>query len=304
MKKTASQKIVYIVQELIRTEKSYIASLKEMIEQYKKPLSRIASSGFGAAHLTQSEISLVFNNIDILLGVNERLFKSLQQPGADMGQIFHQLSPYLKMYTAYFRRSSEAMDLVEKAMETRPAFKNFCYNQEKDLQNLLVKPAQRITQYRLFLCELLKRTPKDQDTTMLKKAVDAVTAVAQHCNQSLKRLKQLDEYEKLVSRFGEQLPFNPERSLMHSDSLNKVDPDEPTQLFLFSDALAYGHDEILDTGKTILDQVVCFPHVQTRKGAKPFSIEVLTPNETFSLLANTAAAQVVGNLVCKIRTQK
>ena len=292
MKKHASsQKIKHIVKELIRTEASYIASLREMIEQYQKPLSRIASSEGGPLHLTQSEISRVFNNIEILLGVNERLYESLKQPDADMGQIFHQLAPYLKMYTAYFHRSAEAMDIVNKAMDTRPAFQKFCIIQEHDLENLLVKPAQRITQYRLFLCELLKRTPKDQDTTTLEKAVEAVTAVAQHCNQSMKRLKQLDKWEKLVARFGDQLPFSPQRTLLLSENLIKVNRkgvNEQKLVFLFSDCLAYGHG----SGKTVLDQVFSFPHVQSRKGVIPLSVEVLTPRKTFLLLVSNTDKQV------------
>ena len=286
------------MQELIKTESSYIASLREMIEHYQKPLSRIASNEAEPVHLTHSEISRVFNNIEILLGVNERLFESLKQPNADMGQIFHQLAPFLKMYTAYFHRSAEAMDIVERAMETRPAFQKFCCIQETDLQNLLVKPAQRITQYRLFLCELLKRTPSNEDTTILEKAVDAVTAVAQHCNQSMKRLKQLGEWEKLVARFGDQLPFSAERTLLLSENLIKVNRkgiQEQKLVFLFSDALAYGH-EPLGSGKTVLEQVFSFPHVQTRKGLSHLSVEVLTPRKTFSLQLTTAEKQVAWRL--------
>ena len=291
----SSQKITYIAKELIRTESSYIAQLREMIEHYQKPLSRIASNKSGPVHMTQSEISRVFDNIELLLGVNTQLFTRLKQPDANIGQTFHDLAPLLKMYTSYFRCSEEAMDIVHNAMETRPAFQKFCLAQESDLEGLLVRPAQRITQYRLFLCELLKRTPEDQDTTMLEKGIDAVSAAAEHCNNDMKRLKQMHEWKKLVARFGDQLPFSPQRTLIMSENLIKVSHKgvhEPKLVLLFSDALAYGHDDVLGSGKTVLDQVFSFPHVQTRKGLIPLSVQVLTPRKTFSLLVSSAKKQV------------
>ena len=131
MKKHASsEKITYIAKELIRTESSYIAQLRDMIEHYQKPLSRLASNKSGPLHMTQSEISRVFDNIEVLLGVNTQLFKRLKEPGANLGQIFHELAPLLKMYTSYFRCSEEAMDIVHNAMETRPAFQKFCGKEE------------------------------------------------------------------------------------------------------------------------------------------------------------------------------
>ena len=123
-----------------------------------------------------------------------------------------------------------------------------------------------------------------------------MAAVAQHCNQTMKRVKQLDKWKTLVARFGQQLPFNPQRTLLLSDrfsiKVNRAGLNKQKLVFLFSDALAYGHDEVFKPGKTVLDHVFRFPHVQTRKGAVPFSVEVLTPLKKVLLLMCTAEQQV------------
>eukprot|EP01126_Amoeba_proteus_P029486 TRINITY_DN2908_c0_g1_i7.p1 TRINITY_DN2908_c0_g1~~TRINITY_DN2908_c0_g1_i7.p1 ORF type:complete len:682 (-),score=128.01 TRINITY_DN2908_c0_g1_i7:199-2244(-) len=122
------------------------------------------------------------------------------------GETFFKWSPFLKMYTDYSNKYSEAVGLLVKLERKNPKFKTVvdeCYlnsNYPLRINDLLIMPIQRIPRYSLLLTDLLKHTVEGhKDFTSLKEALDCIHNVAASVNEAVRRREntvRLDEMQK------------------------------------------------------------------------------------------------------------
>lgn len=70
------QQRFYIVKELVTTEKSYVAGLKETIDKYYKPMLQLAQSKSDPA-LTVEDLRLIFSQLENILPLNQNLLQSM-----------------------------------------------------------------------------------------------------------------------------------------------------------------------------------------------------------------------------------
>jgi hypothetical protein len=73
------QQRFYIVKELVTTEKSYVAGLKETIDKYYKPMLQLAQSKADPA-LNGDDLRLIFSQLENILPLNQNLLQSLLLP--------------------------------------------------------------------------------------------------------------------------------------------------------------------------------------------------------------------------------
>ena len=175
----------HVVAEIISTEERYVEQLNQIVTCYQKPLLE-------AEVLKEEDNKTVFNNIQKLIKLHEKLLESLRaqlngkdSPGDDfnVGEAFSSILPSegayemasvflsggstdLTSYIAYINRFHEGGQRLRKLAKKRKFGKYLDRCQHSNLsgltglETLLVVPVQRVPRYVLLLREVIKCTPK------------------------------------------------------------------------------------------------------------------------------------------------
>lgn len=180
--------------------------------------------------------------------------------------------PFLKLYSSYIQEFQNQSDHLDYCCQTYPAFacalKAFESSErctKLNLKHYMLKPVQRIPQYRLLLEEYLKYLPENsQDYVDTQTALAIVANVASHANDTMKQgtnfMKLLaiqdrlnsggggggsGEHESTVSSSGNRGPryelLRPGRHLLKEGELLKLCRREmqPRYFILLTDVLLY-----------------------------------------------------------------
>ncbi|SPO32387.1 probable Don1 - cytokinesis protein Don1 [Ustilago trichophora] len=133
--------------ELLDTERSFVASLTLIDQEYYQPLMASLGKGKGPASTTQAapilsrkSVSDIFSNFYDILQLSRELLSQLEerlqvaQPAGDMawnasvdcvGDILATLAPFLKMYSLFVKNFSSALQRIEYEQKTNEAFAKF-----------------------------------------------------------------------------------------------------------------------------------------------------------------------------------
>ncbi|KAI5617761.1 FYVE, RhoGEF and PH domain-containing protein 6 isoform X3 [Silurus asotus] len=174
-----------------------------------------------------------------LYELNKDLLRELEERVAHwsdhqrLADIFVQKGPYLKMYSTYIREFDRNVALLDEQCRKNPSFATVVRQFEKSprcaslaLKHYLLKPVQRIPQYRLLLTA----------------ALGVVKEVANHANDIM---KQGDNFQKLMqvqcSLNGHHEIVQPGRVFLKEGTLMKLSRKvmQPRMFFLFNDILLY-----------------------------------------------------------------
>ncbi|ELT96558.1 hypothetical protein CAPTEDRAFT_180983 [Capitella teleta] len=154
------------------------------------------------------------------------------------------------MYTDYIREFESICKMFDEARQKYPEFDravNEFENSEKcsklAVKHFMLKPIQRIPQYRLLLQDYKKHlTSESDDYKDTEIALTIVSEVADHANQSMKYgdnlIKLLEIQNSLIGQFE---VIRPGRCLIKEGILNKLSRKEmqPRMFYLFNDVLLY-----------------------------------------------------------------
>ncbi|KAM5254959.1 FYVE, RhoGEF and PH domain-containing protein 6 isoform 2-T2 [Hipposideros larvatus] len=187
-------------------------------------------------------------NRDLLKELEERMANWTEQQ--KIADIFVKKGPYLKMYSTYIKEFDKNIALLDEQCKKNPGFaavvREFeisprCANLA--LKHYLLKPVQRIPQYRLLLTDYLKNLLEDSgDYRDTQDALAVVIEVANHANDTM---KQGDNFQKLMqiqySLSGHHEIVQPGRVFLKEGTLMKLSRKvmQPRVFFLFNDALLY-----------------------------------------------------------------
>lgn len=202
--------------DLVRTEKSYIASTDNLIEYFVVPLRH---EDFIAPH----ECASLFSNIELIATAHKDLLKELDAAAEDwpflgnVGRIFLNINPMLKAYSVFVGNFKNAINEIERIQQENAKFAAFIAEQEKsslaDLQTLVSMPVNRISQYEHHLQVLaeteIEGTPAHADY------VQAFSVLSQSSTVVQKSLVQSAETAKL---------FNCQRRLKSEKPLSLLKP--------------------------------------------------------------------------------
>eukprot|EP00020_Sapocribrum_chincoteaguense_P001125 CAMPEP_0170739140 /NCGR_PEP_ID=MMETSP0437-20130122/5006_1 /TAXON_ID=0 /ORGANISM="Sexangularia sp." /LENGTH=1163 /DNA_ID=CAMNT_0011077583 /DNA_START=152 /DNA_END=3643 /DNA_ORIENTATION=+ len=186
-----------IVREVYTSEAKYMEGLMLLEHEYLPKLTPI---------LREDEQKIIFSNFVSIKNFNKTLLKELRgrvsewDGAAALGDVFHGLLPFFKLYETYCNNHEVATaKLIEakKRKEVRKALEASETAVKMSIESLLITPVQRIPRYVLLLRDLLRHTHKAHpDRGNLRTALRAVQNTASAVNSAMKR-------DQAVQRFAE-----------------------------------------------------------------------------------------------------
>jgi len=201
-----SRRAVYL--EIRKTEEEYYSALEMLITKYKNPLLE-------KKILTPEEGRLMFSNVEQLFASSKllvQLLNGMEREKGSMSKVvieaFKMVTPAFKGYSVYCKDYMQANEMIEKKLSSVSAFKKFVNTQQQKskkngkfmlIQDLVIKPVQRICKYPLFFQSIIKKTepvhPMKKD---LEELLEQIQTIA---NLVDARVKEYRERSKVVSVF-------------------------------------------------------------------------------------------------------
>ncbi|XP_013776366.1 uncharacterized protein LOC106461121 [Limulus polyphemus] len=259
IEETAAQKkkrrVFYIAQEIMTSEKLFVDVLRLLNEDFRKAVGE-AEREQGTSIIPEEILNQLLKYFPQLQNLNENLLRELQERiehWPEIGRISDilvTLGPFLKLYSAYIRDFESTINLFEECKKKYPLFsqvvKEFEMNprcQRLSLNHYMLKPVQRIPQYRLLLQDYLHHlhidSPDYEDTVA---ALEIMSQVADHANETMKQEDNLSKLITIQNRiFGHHEVIRPGRVFIKEGELMKLSRKimQPRWFILFSDSLLY-----------------------------------------------------------------
>ncbi|ETO04030.1 hypothetical protein RFI_33372, partial [Reticulomyxa filosa] len=108
-----AQKRVHSIEELIKTEQTYVDSLTLCIDLFVTPLEHMPKA------LSRNDHRVLFSDIKTIRGINQAFlqellhqWKSFQNHNTKIGEHFIKFTPYFRQYQNYLNNYGNAMDLL------------------------------------------------------------------------------------------------------------------------------------------------------------------------------------------------
>uniref|UniRef100_A0A673MZU6 Rho guanine nucleotide exchange factor 25 n=1 Tax=Sinocyclocheilus rhinocerous TaxID=307959 RepID=A0A673MZU6_9TELE len=196
--------LMYVLKELIETEKLYVADLGLIVEGYMASMN-----AKGVPEDMKGKDKIVFGNIhqiydwhkDYFLG---ELEKCVAEPER-LAQLFIKHERRLHMYVVYCQNKPKSEHIVSEYIETYFEELKQQLGHRLQLNDLLIKPVQRIMKYQLLLKDFFKYyTKAGMDTEELEKAVEVMCFVPKRCNDMM-NVGRLQGFEGKITAQGKLL---------------------------------------------------------------------------------------------------
>uniref|UniRef100_A0A8C6RI92 Rho guanine nucleotide exchange factor 25 n=1 Tax=Nannospalax galili TaxID=1026970 RepID=A0A8C6RI92_NANGA len=189
--KAALERSMYVLSELVETEKMYVDDLGQIVEGY---MATMATQGVPESLRGRDRI--VFGNIQQIYEWHRDYFlQELQQCLKDpdwLAQLFIKHERRLHMYVVYCQNKPKSEHVVSEFGDSYFEELRQQLGHRLQLNDLLIKPVQRIMKYQLLLKDFLKYYSRaGMDTEELEQAVEVMCFVPKRCNDmmSLGRLR-------------------------------------------------------------------------------------------------------------------
>ncbi|XP_041859405.1 rho guanine nucleotide exchange factor 25 isoform X2 [Melanotaenia boesemani] len=203
-RKSALEKSMYVLKELIETEKFYVTDLGLIVEGYMATMSTK-----GVPEDMKGKDKIVFGNIHQIFDWHKDYFlgeleKCLAEPER-LAQLFIKHERRLHMYVIYCQNKPKSEHIVSEYIETYFEELRQQLGHRLQLNDLLIKPVQRIMKYQLLLKDFLKYyTKAGMDTEELEKAVEVMCFVPKRCNDMM-NVGRLQGFEGKITAQGKLL---------------------------------------------------------------------------------------------------
>ncbi|XP_058674646.1 rho guanine nucleotide exchange factor 10-like protein [Ammospiza nelsoni] len=251
----------HILGSIVQSERSYVDSLKRILQDYRNPLLEMEPKVLSAR-----KCQLVFFRLKEILQCHSMFQIALASRVAEwdsnekIGDLFvasFSKSMVLDVYSDYVNNFTTAMSLIKKACLTKPAFLDFLKKRQMasadrvTLYGLMVKPIQRFPQFILLLQDMLKNTPRGHaDRLSLQLALTELETLAEKLNEQKRLADQVAEMQQLSKSISDRSSFNKllssgQRQLLLCETLTETVYGDRGQLlkskerkvFLLSDLL-------------------------------------------------------------------
>uniref|UniRef100_A0AAG5D3X1 Protein ECT2 n=1 Tax=Anopheles atroparvus TaxID=41427 RepID=A0AAG5D3X1_ANOAO len=243
--------------DFFHTESNYVGILDTIVTLFKEPLEEMVESENPL--LNKSELKSVFGNFLPIHDVHKRMLDRLKEINGRwsedvlIGQIvLDHRDDLLKAYPPYVNFFEQMKETLLQCDATNPRFHAFLkINQAKpecgrqSLQDLMIRPVQRLPSISLLLNDILKHTPKtNPDSKKLDDALKAIKEVMTYINEDKRKTEGQMAMFDIFNDIDNCPPHlvSSHRSFVSrcevtelSDSLSGR--GDPLVLFLFSDTL-------------------------------------------------------------------
>ena len=197
----AERKILYIAKEIMTSEKVYVDVLKLLNIDFRNFIQDTRRNSKSQIIPTEQFLK-IFSNLPEIMMLNSELLRDFEERVQNwarirkISDIIVKKGPYLKLYTTYVQNYSTMTTHLEDCCEKFPKFRKLVKEFEKfpqcrnlKLTHFLLKPIQRLPQYKLLLEDYLKhldvQSPDYDDTAT---ALTIVTEAAEHANETIKQM--------------------------------------------------------------------------------------------------------------------
>lgn len=208
----------HVISELVSTEANYVRDLKAIMDGIICPIEQ-------QQLLDKQTIKEAFINIQQILGLNESILEVLKdsmqrleglekttqmsKPYFIFFNEFVTIIPFFKMYYEYSQNFEKSGKVRLKLKQTNRAYSDFIAQVKRspmmrglDLEDLLVKPIQRLPKYLLLLKDLFKHTMKDHpDYDNIHSSLEQFEKINNENNQYINELLmfyKMAELQKLL----------------------------------------------------------------------------------------------------------
>ncbi|CAJ1054377.1 FYVE%2C RhoGEF and PH domain-containing protein 4-like [Xyrichtys novacula] len=246
------QKLLKIANELLQTERAYVARLHLLDQVFCSRLTEEA----GCGSFPPEVIRNIFSNISSIYSFHSQfLLPDLENcinhwcesPG--LGKVLLQHAPFLRMYADYVRNFDQAMELVRTWTERSSAFRNIIQDIQSQevcgnltLQHHMLEPVQRVPRYEMLLRDYLKKLPEDNpDYELAHKSLQTISMAATHSNSAIHQAENLKRLLEIYEMVGEEEVVNPTNEFLREGRLLKLAARNTSamerHLFLFNNFL-------------------------------------------------------------------
>ncbi|XP_075376918.1 rho guanine nucleotide exchange factor 10-like protein isoform X3 [Mycteria americana] len=209
----------HILGSIVQSERSYVESLKRILQDYRNPLMEMEPKVLSArkcqvVFFRLKEILQCHSMFQIALASRVAEWDSAEKIG-DLFVASFSKSMVLDVYSDYVNNFTTAMSLIKKACLTKPAFLDFLKKRQMasadrvTLYGLMVKPIQRFPQFILLLQDMLKNTPKGHaDRLSLQLALTELETLAEKLNEQKRLADQVAEIQQLSKSISDRSSLN------------------------------------------------------------------------------------------------
>uniref|UniRef100_A0AAY5F445 FYVE, RhoGEF and PH domain containing 4a n=1 Tax=Electrophorus electricus TaxID=8005 RepID=A0AAY5F445_ELEEL len=254
-KETNEQKLHKIANELLQTEKAYVARLNLLDHVFLAKLMEEAGKGTFPVEVVKnifSNISSInaFHSQFLLPDLEKRMGEWESTPR--IGDILQKLTPFLKMYAEYVKNFDKAMELLKQWTDRSPQFKAIIQEIQKQemcgsltLQHHMLEPVQRVPRYEMLLKDYLKKLPQEHmDRRDAEKSLEIIATAATHSNTAIRKNENLKKLLEIYEMLGEEEDIvNASNELIKEGHILKLAARNTSAmdryLFLFNNMLLY-----------------------------------------------------------------
>ncbi|XP_010642883.1 rho guanine nucleotide exchange factor 25 isoform X7 [Fukomys damarensis] len=202
--KKALERSMYVLSELVETEKMYVDDLGQIVEGY---MATMAAQGVPES--LQGRDRIVFGNIQQIYEWHRDYFlQELQLCLKDpdwLAQLFIKHERRLHMYVVYCQNKPKSEHVVSEFGDSYFEELRQQLGHRLQLSDLLIKPVQRIMKYQLLLKDFLKYYSRaGMETEELEQAVEVMCFVPKRCNDMM-TLGRLRGFEGKLTAQGKLL---------------------------------------------------------------------------------------------------
>ncbi|XP_004583018.2 rho guanine nucleotide exchange factor 25 isoform X2 [Ochotona princeps] len=203
-KKAALERSMYVLSELVETEKMYVDDLGHVVEGY---MATMATQG--VPENLRGRDRIVFGNIQQIYEWHRDYFlQELQRCLKDpdwLAQLFIKHERRLHMYVVYCQNKPKSEHVVSEFGDSYFEELRQQLGHRLQLNDLLIKPVQRIMKYQLLLKDFLKYYSRaGMATEELEQAVEVMCFVPKRCNDMM-TLGRLRGFEGKLTAQGKLL---------------------------------------------------------------------------------------------------
>ncbi|XP_066996128.2 FYVE, RhoGEF and PH domain-containing protein 6 [Anabrus simplex] len=245
------KKAFYIAKELMTSERVFIDVLKLLNVNFRQAVKNAG----GDSVIPEVELCRIINSLPQLQRLNEDLLRDLEERIENwtsvrkIADVIVKKGPFLKLYTTYIQNFEAQCNYFDECCQKYPKFAKLVKDfeaspicQKLSIKHFMLKPVQRIPQYRLLLDDYSRNldssSPDYEDT---QTALRIVSDVAEHANRSIKLGDHLSKLLQLQSRLGNYEIIKPGRMVLKEGELLKLSRKDrqPRYFILLNDCLLY-----------------------------------------------------------------
>ena len=248
------RKVFFIAREIMTSEKVFVDILRLLnvdFREFVQTARRESKSGI----LSDADFSRIFSNLPELQTLNEDLLQDFEErienweTTKKIADVIVKKGPFLKLYTTYIREFSAVNHHFDECCTRHPKFARLVKEFEKKekcrnlkLKHFMLRPVQRLPQYKLLLEDYLKHIDENsEDFDDTTSALRIVSDAAEHANDTIKQGDKFRKMLRLQSRLGDLELIRPGRDLVKEGELQKMSRKGvgPRYFVLMSDCLLY-----------------------------------------------------------------